>query len=61
MPALRGKIAISDSLPAELEHRVSKLESGEECGEDFDGLSACWLVVLGIVIPAGLLLLGWLA
>jgi hypothetical protein len=61
MPALRGKIASSDSLPAELEHRISSLESGRECGDDFDLVSLCWLLVLGVLIPVGLLLIGWLA
>jgi len=59
MPALRGRIESTGSLPADLEHRISRLESGEECGDDFDSSSFCWLVVLGIVIPVGLLWLGW--
>jgi hypothetical protein len=45
----------------ELEHRISRLESGRECGEDFDPVSLCWLFVLGVLIPVGLLLIGWLA
>jgi hypothetical protein len=67
MPSLRGKIALPDSLhvpdplPAELEHRISGLESGRECGDDFDPVSLCWLFVLGVLIPLGLLLIGWLA
>ena len=61
MPAARGKIASSDSLPAELEHRISGLESGRECGDDFDPVSLCWLLVLGVLIPVGLLLIGWRA
>ena len=67
MPSLRGKIALPDSLhmpgslPAELEHRISGIESGRECGDDFDPASLCWLLVLGVLIPAGLLLIGWLA
>jgi hypothetical protein len=52
---------LPDSLPAELEHRISGLESGRECGDDFDLVSLCWLLVLGILIPVGLLLIGWLA
>jgi hypothetical protein len=50
-----------DSLPAELEQRISGLESGRECGDDFDLASLCWLLVLGVLIPVGLLLIGWLA
>ena len=61
MPSLRGKIASPDSLPAELEHRISGLESGRECGDDFDLASLCWLLVLGVLLPVGLLLIGWLA
>ena len=61
MPLPRGKIALSDSLPEELEHRICGLESGRECGDDFDPVSLCWLLVLGILIPAVLLLIGWLA
>ena len=61
MPSLRGKIALSDALPEELEQRISRLESGGECGEDFDPVSLCWLFVLGVLIPVGLLLIGWLA
>jgi len=42
MPSLHGKTALPDSLPAELEHRISGLESGRECGDDFDPASLCW-------------------
>ena len=61
MPSLRGKTASFDSLPEELEHRICGLESGRECGDDFDLVSLCWLFVLGVLIPVGLLLIGWLA
>ena len=61
MPSLRGKTALPDSFPAELEHRISGLESGRECGDDFDPVSLCWLFALGVLIPVGLLLIGWLA
>ena len=61
MPSLRGKVALPDSLPADLELRISGLESGRECGDDFDLVSLCWLLVLGVLVPAGLLLIGWLA
>ena len=61
MPSLRGKSGLPDSLPAGLEQRISRLESGRECGDDFDWASLCWLLVLGILIPVGLLLIGWLA
>jgi hypothetical protein len=61
MPSHRGKPALPDSLPEELEQRISRLESDRECGDDFDLVSLCWLIVLGVLIPAGLLLIGWLA
>jgi hypothetical protein len=61
MPSLRGKTALPESFPAELEHRISGLESGRECGDDFDPVSLRWLLVLGVLIPVGLLLIGWLA
>jgi hypothetical protein len=61
MPAPHVNIASSDSPPAELERRISGLESGRECGDDFDPVSLCWLFVLGVLIPVGLLLIGWRA
>jgi hypothetical protein len=61
MPSPRGKVALPETLPADLEQRISGLESGRECGDDFDLFSLCWLLVLGILIPVGLLLIGWLA
>jgi hypothetical protein len=47
------------SLPAELEHRIAELETGGQCGEDFDAASLIWLLLLGIVLPAALLIAGW--
>ena len=46
-------------LPAELDERLRALETPDECGEDFDFASFCWLFALGVVIPAGLLMIGW--
>ena len=51
--------ASSDALPAELEHRITELETGGQCGEDFDSASLAWLLLLGIVLPAALLIMGW--
>jgi hypothetical protein len=51
--------ASRDSLPAELEHRIAELESAGQCGEDFDSASLIWLLLLGIVLPAVLLIIGW--
>jgi hypothetical protein len=53
--------ASRDSLPAELEHRIAELESAGQCGEDFDSASLIWLLLLGIVLPAVLLIIGWFA
>ena len=53
--------ASRDSLPAELEHRIAELETGGQCGEDFDSASLIWLLLLGIVLPAVLLIIGWWA
>jgi hypothetical protein len=61
MPLPGGTPASSDALPAELERRLALLESGSECGDDFDAGSLWWLLILGLLIPAGLLLIGWLA
>jgi hypothetical protein len=46
---------------ATLEERLAALESGRETGEDFDRRSWFWLILLGLVIPAAMLLLGWWA
>ena len=51
--------ASRDSLPGELEHRIAELETGGQCGEDFDSASLVWLLLLGILLPAALLILGW--
>ena len=51
--------ASRDSLPVELEHRIAELETGGQCGEDFDSASLVWLALLGVVLPAGLLIIGW--
>jgi hypothetical protein len=48
-----------DPLPAELEERIAALESGAECGEDFDRASLVWLLLLGVVMPVALLAAGW--
>lgn len=45
--------------PATLEERLAALESGRETGEDFDSRSWFWMILLGIVIPALLLVVGW--
>lgn len=50
-----------EALPAGLEERLAALEQGREVGEDFDGRSWFWLILLGALIPGALLLIGWWA
>lgn len=42
-----------------LEQRLAALEDGAACGEDFDAASVAWLALLGVVMPALMLLAGW--
>jgi hypothetical protein len=45
--------------PPDLEERITALESQAECGDDFDPFSWWWLIILGVLIPIGLILIGW--
>jgi hypothetical protein len=49
---------VPDSLPAELVRRIEALER-EPLDPDFDPMSWIWLTLLGLVLPLGLLVLGW--
>jgi len=49
---------MSDPLPPELARRIEVLER-EPVGPDFDPASWMWLALLGLVLPVGLLVLGW--
>jgi len=49
---------MSDSMPPELARRIEALER-EAIGADFDRMSWMWLTLLGLVLPLGLLVLGW--
>ena len=49
---------MSASLPPELARRIEVLEQ-EAVGPDFDPVSWMWLALLGLVLPVGLLVLGW--
>ncbi len=51
--------AARERLEAELERRIAALESGTDAGADFDVRSWFWMVLLGIVGPAALLVWGW--
>ena len=52
---------MAQQIPAELERRIKALESVENQGEDFDGSSWMWLIVLGLVLPVIALVWGWSA
>ena len=45
-------------LPLELERRLEALER-HEAGGDLDRVSWLWLILLGVLAPAALLLWGW--
>ena len=47
-----------DSMPPELARRIEALER-EPAGPDFDASSWMWLALLGLVLPVGLLVVGW--
>jgi hypothetical protein len=47
-----------DSMPAELERRIEALEQ-EHLGCDLDRASWMWLALLGLLLPLGLIVLGW--
>jgi hypothetical protein len=49
---------MSESLPPELARRIEVLEQ-EPPGPDFDPASWMWLALLGLVLPLGLLVIGW--
>ncbi|HVO03998.1 MAG TPA: hypothetical protein VMT54_17500 [Candidatus Cybelea sp.] len=51
----------TEGIPAELERRISLLENPANQGEDFDGASWFWLIVLGLVLPVAILIVGWLS
>jgi hypothetical protein len=43
----------------ELERRLRLLENPAEQGEDFDGASWFWLLLLGVILPIIALVVGW--
>lgn len=46
-------------LPDGLEQRVAALEAAPGRNADFDAVSWAWLVLLGVVLPAALIVAGW--
>ena len=58
MPEPAHRPLPAKALPAELEARLAALET-LAARSDFDGWSWFWMVLIGIVIPALLLVLGW--
>ncbi|HNB27573.1 MAG TPA: hypothetical protein PLR41_11475 [Alphaproteobacteria bacterium] len=51
----------TQQMPAELERRIRALESPGGEGEDFDGSSWFWLIVLGVALPIAALIVGWVS
>lgn len=49
---------MNEEAAAELERRLVLLSDPAHQGEDFDAASWFWLVLLGIVLPAGLIVWG---
>ncbi len=50
---------MSKQISSELDMRLRALESGSQQGEDLDAHDWFWLLVLGVLIPALLLAIGW--
>lgn len=50
---------MSKQISSELDMRLRALESDSQQGEDLDAHGWFWLVVLGVLIPALLLGIGW--
>ena len=49
----------SQGIHPELERRLAELEKPEMQGSGFGGIDWIWLLVLGAIIPALLLMWGW--
>jgi hypothetical protein len=47
-------------LHPELERRIAELENPENQGASFGGSDWLWLALLGVVLPAAILLWGWM-
>jgi hypothetical protein len=47
------------TLPRELDARLAEVESAAR-HNDFDSSSWFWMILLGVVVPAGLIVAGWL-
>ena len=56
---MRSRNADIKECPPTLELRLAALESQAETGDDFDAASWCWLIFLGVILPTGLIILGW--
>ena len=46
-------------LPAELEDRIAAIEA-HSASADFDAASWAWMLLLGVALPAVLLVAGWM-
>lgn len=49
----------NERLDPELERRISELEIESNQGDSFSGVDWFWLITLGVVGPALLLVWGW--
>jgi hypothetical protein len=59
-PAESRGATSAPALPPDLEARLAAFDSAPAPG-DFDAASWFWMILLGVVIPLGLLVLGWRA
>ena len=50
----------AQALPPDLEARIASFENAAPTS-DFDAASWFWMVLLGVLIPLGLLIFGWRA
>ena len=48
----------AERLPAELERRITAIEA-HSAAADFDAVSWAWMLLLGVALPAVLLVVGW--
>ena len=50
--------AAAAALPPELEARIASLEGAAD-DADFDAASWCWMLLLGVLLPAAAIGVGW--
>ena len=57
-PRVRPAVAAGAALAPELEARLAAVEA-HGAAADFDRTSWAWMILLGVVLPAVLLAIGW--